>query len=225
MKLEIISATRHSEEEFWKSSALGISLKRLAFDRRIYPNITFSNRKGLPAVYNEGIAMADNDSMLVFIHDDVWIDDYNIYKRIEEGLSDFDIIGVAGNRRRVSRQPAWAFIGMPFTWDERSNLSGVVAHGKHPFGKVSFYGTVPAECELLDGCFLATKKYRISESDCCFDQCFEFHCYDMDFCRTARSKSLKLGTWAICLTHQSGGHFGTEKWMNSYRDYLDKWGE
>ncbi|NTW82397.1 MAG: hypothetical protein HGB36_03395 [Chlorobiaceae bacterium] len=225
MKIEIICATRLSENDFWKGSALGISLKRIAFDKRIEPCIVYDNRYGLPRVYNKKILEADDRSMLAFIHDDVWIDDYFFYQRIEEGLANYDIIGVAGNRQRTKNQPAWAFKNADLIWDDRANLSGSVAHGKYPFGKISFYGPSPASCELLDGCFLAAKKSVLTGSECLFDNRFEFHFYDMDFCRTARSKSLKLGTWAICLTHQSGGHFGTDKWKNDYRNYLEKWGE
>ncbi len=224
MKLEIVSASRHSEEEFWNSCPLGISLKRIAWDGRLIPRITFSNRCGLPAVYNERIALAEDGSILVFMHDDVWIDDYFFYQRITEGLERFDIIGVAGNRRRVDRQPAWAFKNADLIWDDRLNLSGAVAHGKHPFGRVSRYGDVPAECELLDGCFLAAKKSLLFSSGSFFDDRFEFHFYDMDFCRTARLKALRLGTWPICLTHRSGGNFGSEEWKKSYMNYLEKWG-
>jgi GT2 family glycosyltransferase len=225
MKIEIICATRLSEDDFRGGAALGLSLRRLAFDKRIEPKITFSNLSGLPVIYNKVIAEADDETMLVFIHDDVWIDDYYFCQRVEEGLRRFDIIGIAGNRRRVKRQPAWAFTGIPFVWDEKVNLSGAVAHGKHPFGNVSYYGAVPAECELLDGVFLAAKKSLLSRYAILFDERFDFHCYDMDFCRAARAKSLKIGTWPISLTHQSGGNFGTEQWMKNYRDYLDKWGE
>jgi hypothetical protein len=226
MKIEIICATRHTEGDFWSSSPLGLSLKRLSFEKRIIPCITFSNLDGLPAIYNKKIKSAgDEESLLVFVHDDVWIDDYFLHQRIVEGLARFDIIGVAGNHRRVRSQPAWAFTSIPFAWDEKSNLSGAVAHGKHPFGKVSQYGAVPAECELLDGVFLASKRSVLTGALCFFDERFDFHFYDMDFCRTARMKSLRLGTWPISLTHQSGGNFGSEQWMNSYRNYLDKWGE
>ncbi|NTV61457.1 MAG: hypothetical protein HGA77_09160 [Chlorobiaceae bacterium] len=225
MKIEIICATRLPEIDFWAGSALGISLKRLAFDKRILPCIAFGNQDGLPVVYNKRILASDDNAMLVFIHDDVWIDDYFFYQRIEDGLQHFDIVGVAGNRRRASRQPAWAFIDMPSVWDVNSNLSGSVAHGKQPFGRVSHYGPAPCECELLDGVCIAAKKSVLSAAGCLFDDRFDFHFYDMDFCRSAREKSLRLGTWPIALTHQSGGNFGREHWMESYRNYLEKWGE
>jgi GT2 family glycosyltransferase len=47
----------------------------------------------------------------------------------------------------------------------------------------------------------------------------------MDFCRTARLAGLRLGTWPICLTHQSGGAFGSGRWNAQYRLYQRKWTE
>ncbi len=225
MKIEVISATRHSEADFWNTSALGISLKRLAPGNTILPRITFNNQEGLPKVYNNGIAAAEKESTLVFVHDDVWIDDYFLSQRVAEGLHHYQLLGVAGNRRRVSQQPAWAFINKSFTWDDKANLTGAVAHGKHPFGPISFFGAVPNECELLDGVFLAAKKSVLVGANCFFDPRFTFHCYDMDFCRTARQNNVTLGTWPICLTHQSGGAFGSEQWKKSYGTYIEKWGE
>jgi hypothetical protein len=46
---------------------------------------------------------------LVFLHDDVWLDDYYLFSRIMEGLKQFDLIGGAGCKQRSPRQPSWAF--------------------------------------------------------------------------------------------------------------------
>lgn len=223
--IDIISATRFTEKEFWDTSPLGISLRRLAFDRRLTARVTFSNQRGLASIYNQQLSADDSSTLLVFMHDDVWIDDYYFADRVIAGLKAYDVIGVAGNRRRVKYQPAWAFVDTRFTWDDRPNLTGAVAHGKQPFGPVSFFGAVPAACELLDGVFLAARKASLKEAGVLFDPRFAFHLYDMDFCRSARQKGLRLGTWPICLTHQSGGAFGTEQWQQQYRAYIDKWGD
>jgi len=221
--IEVICATRMSESDFWNKAALGISLRRLAQDTRLIPKITFDNKRGLPEIYNARINDPAGHDMLVFIHDDVWVDDYFFADRVLGGLDEFDVLGVAGNRRRVQNQPAWAFIDENFTWDAKTNLSGSVAHGTHPFGNISVFGNVPAECELLDGVFLAARKYVLQHSSIQFDPCFDFHFYDMDFCRSARKNGLMLGTWPICLTHQSGGAFGSPNWLAKYRLYLEKW--
>ncbi len=223
--IEIISATRHSERNFWEASALGQSLRRLSQDPRLVPNVTFSNKRGLPEIFNARITAADGGELLLFIHDDVWLDDFYLADRVIEGCKAYDIIGLAGNRRRLPGQPAWAFTDAKFTWDAETNLSGGVAHGPTPFGAVSFFGAAPAECELLDGVFLAASKATLSSRGVRFDPRFDFHFYDLDFCRAAREKGLRLGTWPICLTHQSGGAFGSPKWLEKYRTYLEKWGD
>lgn len=221
--IEIVSATRLSRDEFLAKSALGISLRRLSRDNRLRGAIAFSNSGGLPAIYNARITAPDGSDVVVFMHDDVWIDDYHLADRVLDGLEAYDVIGVAGNRRRVPGQPAWAFIDEKRTWDERANLSGRVAHGQRPFGDVSYYGDASAECELLDGVFLAARRSRLLDNEVLFDARFDFHFYDMDFCRSARAKGLRLGTWPICLTHQSGGNFAADAWKEKYRLYREKW--
>jgi GT2 family glycosyltransferase len=223
--IEIISATRLPEAEFWDRAALGISLRRLAHDTRLVPRVTFSNERGLPELFNERITALESPELLVFVHDDVWIDDHFVADRVVEGLRTYDVIGVVGNRRRVRYQPAWCVSDTKFTWDHAANLSGSIAHGAQPFAPVSFYGAVPAECELLDGVFLAARKSALLHNSVLFDPRFEFHFYDLDFCRSARQRGVRLGTWPICLTHQSSGSYGTQKWREKYRLYIEKWTE
>ena len=88
--VEIISATRLSEEKFWESSALGQSLRRLKREPRIEAHITFDNRRGLPDIFNERINVDRHDGdgadggHLIFMHDDVWIDDFFLIDRVIE---------------------------------------------------------------------------------------------------------------------------------------------
>ncbi len=225
--LEFVSATRRTEDDFWAASALGRSLRRLEPDERWVPRVAFENRRGLPEVFNERIRLQTEHDILVFLHDDVWIDDFFVVDHLLEALDEFHVVGVAGNRRRVPGQPAWAFVqGAPgLTWDERANLSGGVAHGAHACGAVSLYGPAPAECELLDGVFIGARRSTLLQHEVLFDPAFAFHFYDVDLCRTARLRGLRLGTWPIALTHQSGGAFGSPAWQETYAKYLAKWGE
>ena len=224
MNVQIVSATRRPQSDFSSQTALGRSLDRLAHDGRLKVLIATSNSRGLPLVYNEMLDQASDNSVLVFMHDDLWIDDYYMIQRVLEGLEQFDIIGLAGNRRRAAHQPAWHYVNMQFQWDDPENLSGVISHGPHPGGKVQYYGSAPAACELLDGVFLAAKKSTLMEHNVRFDPRFDFHFYDMDFCRTARQNGLRLGTWPICMTHQGAGVFGTPEWRRNHETYIAKWG-
>jgi hypothetical protein len=221
--IEIVSATRLAENSFWIASPLGLSLTRLSFDNRLKHYISFSHQQGLPELFNSRILSPDSPDILIFMHDDVWIDDFFLADHVIQGLREFDIIGVAGNKRLLSSQPSWAFVDDKFTPDSQNNLSGSVAHGDLPFGSVSHYGDVPADCELLDGVLLAAYKPKLTASATYFDTTFDFHFYDLDFCRTARSKGLRIGTWHISITHSSVGSFGSQGWIEKRDAYRIKW--
>lgn len=223
--IDVVTATRGSEDDFWNASPLGLSLGRLMSEPRINAVPAYQNKRPLPEIYNQRIEAEDAAEYLLFIHDDVWLDDYFVVDRIVEGLSRFDVIGLAGNKRRREKQPAWGFINPQMQWEDRGWLSGSVAHGKAPFGLVTTWGAVPAECELMDGLFLAAKRDVLRSRGVRFDPRFDFHFYDMDFCRTARKQELRLGTWPICVTHVSNGAFGTPRWREMYEKYLEKWGD
>jgi len=226
--INIISATRLSHDDFLAEAPLGASLKRLAFDKRIHARVAFENRTSLSEIYNLSIDAPQAAEILVFIHDDVWLDDYFFADRIIAGLQNFDVLGIAGNRRRLPRQPSWCFTGQmsdKFIRDVRENLSGAVAHGTAPFGRVTNYGPVPAQCELLDGVLLAVRRDTLRSKGVRFDSRFDFHVYDLDFCRSARAAGLVLGTSAVALTHRSQDAFGSADWQRNYEVYLEKWGE
>lgn len=225
MKLAVVAATRASEQEFWNGTPLGQSLMRLAFDRRIRSIIGFSNRDSLSKIYNACIACVEADESILVVHDDVWLDDFNLCDRLADGLARFDLIGVSGNTRRLPGQPAWCFVDRAWTWDAEHHLSGRIGHGDFPFSVVSPFGPVPAACELLDGVFMALKRSTLDAAGLSFDPRFDFHFYDLDFCRQARRAGLSLGTWPISITHQSHGSFGGDTWLANYHQYLDKWGE
>jgi glycosyltransferase involved in cell wall biosynthesis len=218
--IEIVSATRFNAADFAAKSALGLSLARLD-DKRLVPRIACDNRRGLPEVYNDAIAAAGDTDMVVFMHDDVWIDDTDFADRIIDGLDRFDVIGVAGNRRCMPGQTSWLLING--SWDAAENLSGSVGHGEQAHGEVTQFGPVPAPCQLLDGLFLAGCKSTLNEAQVRFDPQFNFHFYDMDFCRSATKRALSLGTWPIALTHQSPGAFIGPDWDMARQRYLAKW--
>lgn len=120
---------------------------------------------------------------------------------VHQGLQAFDVIGVAGNRRRQPRQPGWAFASRApdgrFVWDDKAFLSGTVAHGRTPFGRLSRFGPSGVGCELLDGVFLAARRSRLLDTGVRFEPRFAIHFYDLDFCRSARHHGLSkaLTAW------------------------------
>jgi hypothetical protein len=225
MKIKLVVASRAGESDFLEATAIGRSLfARPDFvEVRLFPN----NKDGLPKVYNQAIRETINEpATLVFAHDDIHLLDYLWFFKIQEALSNFDIVGLAGNKRRVPKQPAWLFLNTNFTWDDTNNLSGLVGHGKRfPPESLSVYGEPRQKVMLLDGLLLASHSQTLISKGIFFDERFDFHFYDMDFCRQAEVKNVSCGTWDLSVIHESKGSFGSPDWRRAYQKYIEKWGD
>lgn len=225
--IAFVSATRLNEAQFWKKTALGRSLGVWKKDANVSVHIHFENQLGLPLVYNPFLQGKIEADIVVFLHDDVWLNDHALLDKLRLALRRFDVVGVAGNKRRKAGQPAWLFVERNekgFVADSPQFLSGAVAHGKPGLSQVTAYGPAPAGCSLMDGVLLAVRSDVARASGLLFDQRFTFDFYDMDFCRSAKNKGLSLGTWPLDIIHESGGEFGKASWEESWGKYQDKWG-
>ena len=223
--IRFVVATRSSFDNFFTGTALGRSLALYYPLGGVQVRVFESNTAGLPSVYNQAIEEArEQPALLVFCHDDLHLCDFFWGDRLLEGLQKYDVIGLAGNLRRVPRQPGWAFVDDKFTWDAKENLSGVVAHGHgFPPPNLSVFGPSGLPVKLLDGLLLACQSELMIEKGLRFDERFDFHFYDLDFCREAERLGLSMGTWPISVVHQSSGVFGTPSWRAGYAAYMDKW--
>ena len=224
LNIRFVVATRESRENFFTRTATGKSLNlyRLPF---VELDVHSSNAEGLPRVYNRSIEKSKNSpAILVFVHDDIHLTDFYWADKLLHALKHFDIVGVAGNKRRLPHQPSWAFIDDKFTWDSKENLSGVVGHGTgFPPQSLSIFGAPCQEVKLLDGVFIACRSDLLIEKELRFDERFDFHFYDLDFCRQAELMGLRMGTWSIPLVHESGGNFNSPRWIDAKSRYFEKW--
>jgi len=218
-----VSASRLSPQQILERSPLALSLKRLHADRRITSRFFADNTVGLPTLYNQVLDSTEGPDIQVFVHDDVWIDDSFVADRLVEGLAAFDIIGVAGNRRRLPGQVNWGLDPATGLLD-RPHVSGRLTHGR-PLGRVDILGPAPAPCVVLDGVFIALRRSLMRREGLRFDPRFSFHFYDLDFCRTATNHGLRLSTWPIVITHASVGNYTSPAWHAAKDLYLAKWGD
>jgi GT2 family glycosyltransferase len=224
-RMIVTVATRLDETAFQQTSATGLSLPAaLGEEDRV--EVFASNTTGLPQLYNHVIAQAgEPDDILVFIHDDVWVLDYFLKKRLVEALAQFDLVGLAGNRRRLNDQPGWLFIDADLTKDKPQYLSGAVGHGpSYPPKTIVKFGETRQTVRLLDGVLMAARRRTFIDHALAFDEQFDFHFYDMDLSRQAESKGLRSGVWDIAVVHQSVGNYGGAAWGEQYYRYLVKWG-
>ncbi len=226
VKIRIVCATRESAQSFPTRTALGISLNMYSpygfVELKLFP----ANSSGLPGLYNSAIREAAADpAILVFAHDDIHLCDYFWPKHLLDGLDSFDVVGVAGNKRRVPDQPGWPYLDLDLTPEDTANVTGIVGHGTgYPPESLHFFGPSGQEVKLLDGLLLAARSDTLLMKDVFFDERFDFHFYDMDFCRRAEARGLRMGTCMVSVIHEkTAGAYGSTEWTAAYRKYLDKW--
>ena len=223
-------ATKASARLFPRATLLGRSLK--AFPEPVRPQLmlleanTGPKALGLSEFYNNVIErVGTEDAILIFIHDDVYIHDWHLGARLVEALLHFDVVGVIGSTGVPDGQPGW-WHGLDSLGQPRRNdnivLSGSVNHFDPGQVRPNWYGASPLACDLLDGLFLAVRVASLRSTGLRFDPRFRFHCYDTDFCYSAKAAGLRLGTWPISLTHGSGGSFD-QAWGNAARLLEMKW--
>jgi len=206
---------------------LGSTLRGLSFHPRIVSSIAYNNAEGLPAVYNRAIRESEGDEALVFVHDDVFVNDFYLFVRIREGLEVFDVLGIAGNTNPHPNHVTWIQHrdkDNVIRGCNRAEVSGIVAHMTPEGIQITAFHQAPKACVLLDGCFIAADSQVLRERGIFFDEQFKFHFYDLDFCRTCKKVGLDLGTWPIAVTHASLGNFFTPEWEEALAIYRRKWG-
>lgn len=226
LKFRFICATRVNEEQFFHETQLGMS--KVFFELPNAELRLFSNNTlPLPVVYNQAVDEAKNDpAVLVFIHDDVTLLDYYWPEHLNEALHQFDIAGLAGNRRRLPRQPSWFFTDDQFTKEFADYGSGRICHSKtFPPARIDFFGTPGVPLKMVDGVFIAVRSETLWSKGLRFDEQFSFHFYDMDFCRTAELLGLSMGIATVSILHGSVGNLNSDEWRLNYNKYLTKWGE
>ena len=149
---------------------------------------------------------ADEYDTIVFVHDDVYIDDLKLEKKLNEAFKVYDIVGLAGCVNPSITKPClWHLMAGGFN---SGNLRGAVAHyvdGSNVVRYVTSFGPTPARVTFLDGLFLAVNVKKVKSADWKFNENYKFHHYDISSSIDANRKKLKLGTWPINVIHCSPG--------------------
>ncbi|MEK6861187.1 MAG: glycosyltransferase [Nanoarchaeota archaeon] len=186
-----------------------------------YEIIATNNSDGkipLTKVYNDGAKKAKYE-YVVFIHEDVIFKTKNWGEKLIRILSDKDVgvVGVAGSTY-MAEDGRWYSAGEPFT-------KGRVIHesDKVNMDFVALYSIEKGNFDVvvLDGLFIASKKYIIKEIP--FDEkTFDFfHFYDLDFTIRVAQKYRVIVTTDILVKHFSHGKFD-EVWEKYKNRFLEK---
>lgn len=205
-------------DKFFYKEMLLRSLNRYSKDACI-DNFVLNNHKGLSENYNNAIEKYNDgvESIFIFMHDDVKIEDIYFYEKLNAGLEKYDIVGLAGTKQ-------WKLCS-PAVWNncDRNAMTGAVAHTKDDQVWMTSFGN-HGKALLLDGLFLAVKSEVLYKNNLRFDNRFTFHFYDLDFCLEAWKRKLSCGTVPIWVTHHSMGDWTKDtRWHELEKVFIEKW--
>lgn len=184
-----------------------------------------NNKKGLSSVYNQAIVQIDkqileqDDAIIIFVHDDVSIQDSMFCNKLARALQSYDIIGLAGG----SLKKNWGHDDYPLWHLMTDRHSGIVAHPTESDGALTSvcFGPTPRDVDVVDGLFIATKLSVLRTHNLTWDERFNFHFYDLAFCMRANSKGCNIGTWPIWVVHQGlGDSFQSDEWRNNRDKFI-----
>lgn len=177
-----------------------------------------NNNEGLSKSYNEFLysKQAEDYDCVIFCHDDVFIDDGKLEKKLDEAFKSYDIVGLAGCLNPVIKKPAlWHIMAGGF---QGGNLRGIVGHYNSD-GKTFYFtnfGPTPSRVAIIDGLFIAVNIKSVRMAQWKFNENFDFHHYDISSCIDANAKKLTIGVYPIYVIHNSPG---LKSYDNNY--YLD----
>lgn len=167
------------------------------------------NTDGLSKSYNNFLYSkeANEYDIVVFCHDDVFIDDLKLKSKLQAATElGYDIIGLAGCvNPKITRPALWHLMAGGFN---SNNLRGIVNHYQDETRKHHFatnFGPTPSRVAILDGLFLAVNVKKAKEVGWGFNENYNFHHYDITSCLDANNKKLKLGVYPINVIHCSHG--------------------
>lgn len=208
-KLLIVICTQAKTDEEFQKLPIYPSLKK-QYEINA-PHVDFhvfkDNNRGLSVCYNEILRDPNNsDKTVLFVHDDVVLDDLFLYEKLIE--SPYTITGLAGAKsfNKQSGKLAW-HLSAPAT-----DYVGEVSHA-NPEGKIwtTVFGPTKSRALTVDGLLISCKVNELNGVE--FDENFNFHFYDIAFCLRANDKKVKCGVLPIHVIHHGlGDSMLTQDW-------------
>jgi len=186
--------------------------------------IKTNNTEGLSKSYNKFLYSkeAEKYDYVIFVHDDVFIDDGKLDFKLTNAFKQYDIVGLAGCVNPTVQKPAlWHLMAGGF---QSGNLRGIVGHyDKNDSFYFTNFGPTPSRVVILDGLFLAVNLKKVKEVFWKFNEDYDFHHYDIASCIDANNKKLKLGVCPVYVIHKSPGllNINDQNYTDSERKFLE----
>tara|TARA_A100001011_G_C14295915_1_gene838415 strand:+ start:2162 stop:2842 length:681 start_codon:yes stop_codon:yes gene_type:complete len=219
-KILVVSCTRQPKQHK-QGLLIYQSLVGLQCDVKL--EIIYENKESLPVVYNKYITEKNNKKhdIVLFVHDDVYIDDLKLKGKLYGAIKQFDIVGLAGT--------LYPRIQAPVLWHkmaDRKHWRGIV---NHPYDndvnviQSTNFGPTPSRVAIMDGLFMAVSLKKALQSGWKFNENFSYHHYDISSCLDANVKMLKLGVVPVNVIHQSPGltNYKDDDFQKSQNKFLE----
>jgi hypothetical protein len=221
----IISCTQKSSNQT-ADILLYQSFEHGGMNRLCRLEMIWENVESLPVVYNRKIREHTNSGVefLVFVHDDVYIDDLKLNDKLTQAYRSFGfkIIGVVGaTELNICFPTLWHLMA-----DKKHQRGFVHQSCGGPQTIVTNFGPTPSEVLAIDGLFMAVHLPSIIESGWRFNEKYRFHHYDISGCLDASKMGLKIGVFPIHLVHLSKGlrSVSEPEWRDSSDLFLSEYG-
>ena len=219
--IKIYTATKGKKEDTQLYKSLDKALRLV--DGVVYPtHYEEYNTKSLQECYNSFLRDARSNSIdiVVFVHDDVFINTSDLRTRLVNASEKFSVFGLAG--------ATTCKIGNPALWhlmSKREDQRGAVAHGKEASYQYTSFGPLPSRCLLIDGVFIGIDIKTLPDT-VKFDESYpsKFHYYDLDFCLECNKEGVIMGIVDIPIIHTSPGLTNPNNEFYKGQEYfIKKW--
>jgi len=211
-----VVATPKIKEEFKKNSPVSLFFDKSGLTCGENYSVIYNNKDGLSKIYNRFICDRFKNQKLIFVHDDVMIEDLFWEEKLTIAFEKYDIVGLAGSKKcnLKSTMMAWHLMC------DREDMVGEVAHSKDKKFWTTVFGPTDSRALILDGLFIAVDVNRLLETNTFFDENFKFHHYDISFCIRANQNKLKMGVCPLKVTHYGlGDSMNSEEWKKSSENF------
>ena len=209
--IKFVIATKDSKKDFLSKKPFGLFLEKTSLINSSF--IIENNKEGLPKLYNKFLTEDYKNNYVIFVHDDVLIDDLFAIEKIQMAFEKYDIIGLAGAKtcNLNSEMCAWHIMSKP------DSYVGEVAHySKDRRVWTTVFGPSDDRALVLDGLFIGVNVEKALEKQLKWDENFEFHHYDISFCLRANNLKIKAGVFPLRAVHYGlGDSMLTDDWTKS----------
>ena len=201
------------------ADTIGLKYEIISFENN-------NNRRGLCAIYNEGLQLA-NFPIICFMHEDISIKTKGWGAKVVHFFKEnhnLGVLGLAGSSYKSFAPSSWGIGGNPNT--ETYHFIQKYKNNTKPdeILKVNAREGVLGDAVVVDGMWFCTTKCVGNEYIFDENNFKGFHCYDLDFCLQVGCKyDIKITT-DIFIEHFSEGGFNHD-WVNETYKLHQKWSQ